>query len=191
MSVKKSGENCRIGFQYMKIQKSSDKQQNNADNLKDMSSFSSNVKQQNKSDEKGFSLIESTIAMVVFLVAVMGVFFSFTFAVSYNAGNSARAQALAVLQQKVEKMRSAKFTPSLTDSTLTGGTKTPEIITVSDGNRFKIDVVVDDDPFTSGVQTNTAKLLKEVTVTVSLDRPTPGWQTSIPATVVLRRVRGN
>ena len=175
----------------MKMQISSEKHQNNAADLKDMYSFSSNVNQPNKSGENGFSLIETTIAMLVFLIAVLGVFFTFAFAVNYNSGNSARAQAIALLQQKVEQLRSSKFTPTVTDSTLSGGTKTPEIATLSNGNTFRIQVVVDDDPFTSGVQTDGTKLLKEVTVTVSLNSPTPGWQTSIPAMVVLRRVRGN
>lgn len=143
------------------------------------------------SPEAGFSLIEATIAMVVFLIAVLGVFISFTFAINYNAGNNSRAQALAVLQQKVEQMRSAKFTPTVTDTGLTGGVKDPEIIVAPNGDRFRINVTVDDDPFTAGVQVDSTRLLKEVQVTVALDSPTPGWQTSVPATIVLRRVRGN
>ncbi len=141
--------------------------------------------------ESGFSLIEATVAMVILLIAVLGVFISFTFAINYNAGNNSRAQALAILQQRVEQIRSAKFTPTVTDTSLTGGTKSPEVVTAANGDRFRIQVVVDDDPFTSGVQTDTTKRLKEVQVTVSLDSPTPGWQTSVPATIVLRRVRGN
>lgn len=148
-------------------------------------------KRKNRQTEAGFSLIEVTVAMVIFLIAILGIFISFTFAVSYNAGNSSRAQALALLQQRVEQMRSAKFTPAITDSSVTGGVKTPEIVIAPDQNAYKIQVTVDDDPFTSGVQVDTTKLLKEVSVTVTLERPTPGWQTSIPATIVLRRVRGN
>jgi prepilin-type N-terminal cleavage/methylation domain-containing protein len=145
----------------------------------------------NESGQAGFSLVEVTIAMVVFLIAILGVFFSFTFAVNYNAGNSSRAQALAILQQKVEQMRSLKFVPTSTDAALTGGTKSPEIVTAPDGNRFRIQVIVDDDPFTADIQTNAATKFKEINVTVTLERPTPGWQTSVPATIILRRVRGN
>lgn len=141
--------------------------------------------------EAGFSLIEATVAMVILLIAVLGVFISFTFAINYNAGNNSRAQALAILQQTVEQMRSAKFTPTVTDTALAGGTKSPSIVTAPNGDRFRVQVVVDDDPATSGVQVDATKLLKEVSVTVSLDSPTPGWQTSVPATIVLRRVRGN
>ncbi len=144
-----------------------------------------------KTGESGFSLIEVSVAMAIFLIAILGVFISFAFAVNYNSGNSSRAQALAILQQKVEQLRSAKFTPTVTDSSLTGGTKSPEVVTAPDGNRFRIQVVVDDDPFTANIQTDSTQKLKEVSVTVTLERPTPGWQTAIPATIVLRRVRGN
>lgn len=141
--------------------------------------------------ESGFSLIEATIALAIFLIAVLGVFTTFTYSVNYNAGNSARTQALAIIQRKVEELRSKKFTPTITDTALSGGEKAAETYTAPDGNRFLIEVTVDDDPFTAGVQTNTAKTLKEVTVTVTLDRPTPGWQTAVPMIVVLRRVRAN
>lgn len=144
-----------------------------------------------KSGEEGFSLVEVIIAFVIFLIALFGIFTVFTYSINYNTGNNSRAQALAVLQQEVEQLRSAKFTPSVTDASLVGGTKAPKTIVASNGNRFVIDTTVDDDPFTTGVQTNTAKTLKEITITVSLESPTPGWQTAVPTTVILRRVRAN
>lgn len=155
--------------------------------------FCAAVEKKKNPAEKGFSLIEVTIAMLVFMVAIMGVFMTFAYAVSYNTGNSSRAQALALLQQRVEQLRSAKFTPNplVTDSILLGGTKPDDIVTGQDGNSYKLKVVVDDDPFTANVQTDPTKSLKEISVTVTLERPTPGWQTSVPATIVLRRVRGN
>jgi prepilin-type N-terminal cleavage/methylation domain-containing protein len=153
--------------------------------------FSSTSAKNPESGQAGFSLVEVTIAMVIFLIAILGVFISFTYAFSYNAGNASRAQALALLQRKVEEMRSAKFVPTSTDPSLAGGHKTAEVVTGSDGHRYKLQVDVDDDPFTTGIQTDATKTLKEVTVTVSLERPTPGWQTSVPVKVVLRRVRGN
>jgi hypothetical protein len=125
------------------------------------------------------------------MIALMGVFMTFTYAVNFNAGNNSRAEALAIMQQEVEIMRSAKFTPAITDSNLTGGTKVPKTVTGLSGNRFRVEIVVDDDPFTAGVQTDNTKTIKEISVTVSLDRPTPGWQSAVPATVVLQRVRSN
>ncbi|MDQ6788868.1 MAG: prepilin-type N-terminal cleavage/methylation domain-containing protein [Acidobacteriota bacterium] len=143
--------------------------------------------------ETGFSLVEVTIAMVILMVALLGIFATFTYAINYNAGNNSRAQALAVLQQQVEQMRSAKFTPEITDASLTGGTKARQIVTSGDGGSYRVDISVDNDLATSGIQSTneSTTTLKEVTVTVALDSPTPGWQTSIPATVILRRVRAN
>jgi prepilin-type N-terminal cleavage/methylation domain-containing protein len=148
--------------------------------------------QKNKTkSEDGFSLVEVIIAMIILLVALLGVFLTFTYAVNYNAGNNSRAQALSILQQEVELLRSAKFTPGVTDATLTGGTKTPKIIASADGSRFRVEITVDDNPFVSGVDIDATRTLKEITVRVTSESPTPGWQTAVPATVFLRRVRSN
>lgn len=61
----------------------------------------------------------------------------------------------------------------------------------ADGSRFSVENIVDDDPFVAGVQIDFSKTLKEVNVTVRLENPTAGWQTAVPATTVLRRVRAN
>ena len=155
-------------------------------------------------EEAGFSLVEVSIAMIIILVALLGVFVTFTYAINYNAGNNSRAQALAILQREVELLRSAKFTPNVTDNftpgipddgkrDLRGGVKATRTVTAVDGNKFIVDAKVDNDPLTDGVQTTNelTTTIKEITVTVKLASPTPGWQTSVPATVVLRRVRSN
>lgn len=144
-----------------------------------------------KSIDGGFTLIEVIIAMVILMIVLLGVFVSFTYAVNYNAGNNSRSQALAVLQQEIELLRSAKFTPTITDSNLLGGAQASRVVSSADGNRFRVQITVDDDPFTAGVQSDTTKTLKEVTLTVTLENPTPGWQTAVPAIVILRRVRAN
>lgn len=144
--------------------------------------------------EAGFTLVEVACAMVIILIALLGVVFVFTYAVNYNAGNNSRAQALAVLQQEVEQMRAAKFTPTITDASLTGGTKASKAVTSPTGSRFTVDVVIDNDPLTSGIQDDTAipsPTLKEIKVTTRLESPSPGWQTAIPATIILRRTRAN
>lgn len=147
-----------------------------------------------KKGEEGFTLIEAACALVIILIALLGVVFAFTYSVTYNAGNNSRSQALAVLQQEVEQLRAAKFTPSVTDSVLTGGTKTPKIVSSPSGAQFRIEVFVDNDPFASGIQDDAAvgsPTLKEITVTATLTNPSPGWQMAVPATIILRRVRAN
>ena len=143
-------------------------------------------------NEEGFSLIEVSVAMVIILVALLGVFFTFTYAITYNAGNNSRAQALAVLQEEVEKLRSYKFTPTITDTQLQGGVKTPWLVVSPNGGTFSVAVEVDNDPFTPGVQDETTSTsIKEIKVSVTLANPSPGWQAAVPATVYLRRVRSN
>ena len=155
-------------------------------------------------EEAGFSLVEVAIAMLIILIALLGVFATFTYAISYNAGNNSRAQAIAVLQREVELLRSAKFTPTVTDAytpgipddgrrDIRGGVKASRATTSADGNRFLVDTKIDNDPLTDDIQSTNegTTTIKEITVTVKLDSPTPGWQTSVPATVVLRRVRAN
>ena len=146
-------------------------------------------------NEAGFTLIEVACALVIILVALLGVVFSFTYVVNYNAGNDARSQTLAVLQQQVEQLRAAKFTPTITGDALTGGTHTPANVTTTAGLQFHITYVVDNDPFTDGIQSAepipSTSTLKQITVTATLASPSPGWQLAVPATAVLRRTRGN
>lgn len=146
-----------------------------------------------KQSEKGFSLIEVTIAMVILLIALLGVFITFTYAVNYNTGNNIRAQALAVLQQQTEQLRSAKFTPGVTDSILIGGTKPVQVVQAADGSRYRVAIAVDNNLVTTGIQSTNENTttLKEIIVTVTPEQATSGWQAAIQATVTLRRVRAN
>lgn len=142
--------------------------------------------------ENGFTLIEVAFALVIILIALLGVVFTFTYVINYNAGNNVRSQALAVLQQEVEQLRSGKFTPTITDSDLTGGIKAPKAVSPPGGGQFTINVVVDNNPLVAGVQDESVPTtLKEITVTASLAAPSPGWQTAVPAKIILRRTRAN
>ena len=144
-----------------------------------------------KKGEAGFSLVEVTIAMVILLVGLLGVSLTYTSVVRYNAGNNLRLQSLAVLQQEIEQLRSAKFTPTLCDARLLGGIKDVKSVTpIEGGNTFQVQVIVDDDPFTNGVQTDTSKTLKEISITVTSENQAQGWA-GIPSKVTLRRVRSN
>ena len=149
---------------------------------------------QPRSGEAGFSLIEVAVAMVVVLIALLGVFFTLTYAITYNAGNNSRAQALAVLQEEVERLRALKFTPYSTDADLQGGVRPVRIVVSPNGGTFGVRVTVDNDPLTDGIQTEADvpnPTIKEVEVRVRLEHPSPGWQAAVPATIVMRRVRSN
>jgi type II secretory pathway pseudopilin PulG len=144
--------------------------------------------------ECGFSLVEVVVALLLLMIAVVGVFAAFTYSTIYNSGNSQRSQALSVLQQQVEQLRSLKFNPppAVIDPSLAGGVK-PTITTppAADGQRYLVDVTVDDDPFTPGVQTDATKTLKEITLTVTPLGANNTWVTAKRTQVVFRRVRSN
>jgi prepilin-type N-terminal cleavage/methylation domain-containing protein len=164
------------------------------------------TEKQSRSTQSGFTLIEVVIAMVVLLVAVLGVFLTVSYAINYNAGNNARTKTLAVLQREIERLRSAKFLPCTTanvttgriDPLLLGGSTTRTIAAsaATDNYSFIITTTIDNDPTTTAVDNDTAinscnTAFKEITITARLASPSPGWQTAIPATVVMRRVRAN
>jgi prepilin-type N-terminal cleavage/methylation domain-containing protein len=162
-----------------------------------MSKFMSTIESRSTvQDSSGFTLIEVAIAMVIILVALLGEVFTFTYSIMYNMGNNSRSQALAVLQQEVEQMRAAKFTPTITDSILSGHQSASRTVVNATGTSFTITESVDNDPFTAGVQDTTAVAdsactYKEISITVQLSSPSPGWQTAVPSTVILRRARAN
>jgi type II secretory pathway pseudopilin PulG len=142
-------------------------------------------------NEAGFSLLEAVMSTVILLITLLGVSSVFTFAIAYNTGNNRRSQALSVLQREVELVRSYKFTPAVTDTSLQAGQKAPKTSTSSDGSNYTVEIKVDDDPFTDGIQIDTAKTLKEITITVTPAEQVDSWQTAVPTSLIIRRTRGN
>lgn len=142
------------------------------------------------------SLVETTIALVIIMIALLGVVHAFTYAVTFNAGNAVRSEGLAILQREVEKMRAAKWTSSGIAPEVggTGPTCDPVVTTdttSSNGGNFLIERTVDDDPFTDGCQVDATTQLKEITLTVRPPITNEAWRFAVPATVVFRRTRGN
>src|SRR4029453_3563053 len=100
--------------------------------------------------ERGFTLIETTIASLVMLVAALACSSLFVFSTQNNVGGSERALAMAVAQQQLEQIRSVSFE----DATLTAETTN---LTVRTGGRdYTVQRVVADDTNANG----SAKQLK-------------------------------
>ncbi|HVF30999.1 MAG TPA: prepilin-type N-terminal cleavage/methylation domain-containing protein [Pyrinomonadaceae bacterium] len=155
-----------------------------------------------RANDAGLTLIEVVIALLIIMICLLSVATVFTFAITQNAANKSRAQALAVLQQEAERIRSAKFNANATDNILLGGTQAQRIVTAENGNTFLVDISVDNAPDVPLIQNETYVCLspqgtqipcalKEIAIVVSFAAPTPGWQTAVPASIIIRRVRGN
>jgi Tfp pilus assembly protein PilV len=77
---------------------------------------------QARTSEGGFTLLETAIALVVMVVMALGSVSLFTYAIKYDTGANDRALALAIAQQRMERLRRTSFsdptfnTPSLTES---------------------------------------------------------------------------
>jgi len=61
-------------------------------------------------NEKGFTLIETSIAMLVMLVVGLGASSLFLYAVRNNSGGAQRSLAMAIAQQRVEDLRGVEYT---------------------------------------------------------------------------------
>lgn len=142
-------------------------------------------------DERGFTLVEAIFAIVILTVVLLSAVTLFAYATRRNAGNNTRSQALAVLQQQVETIRSYKFTPTATATELSGGTKPVTTVNSPDGGIYQVAIVIDDNPNSPNVQIDSTSAFKEITVTVTGPLFGENWVSAVPATVVTRRVRAN
>jgi Tfp pilus assembly protein PilV len=73
--------------------------------------------------ERGFTLLETSIAMVIMMVSVLASASLFAYSIKNNSGANDRELAMAVAQQQMEQLRSVAFTDSSLSAT-TGATTT-------------------------------------------------------------------
>ena len=73
---------------------------------------------------QGFSLLETTIALVIMMIATLGTAQLYVYATHYNTGAADRVASLAIAQQRLERLRRASFN----DANLVAGVTT-EIVT--------------------------------------------------------------
>jgi len=84
----------------------------------------------------GFTLLETSIALCIMLVVTLATASLFVYAVNYNSGSADRSAALAIAQQRLERLRKASFTdallttPSTTETVLNAGRQYSVQITI-------------------------------------------------------------
>ena len=134
------------------------------------------TKSKNKArGQRGFTIIETTIASLVMLVGALAVSTLFLYSTQNNIGGSERAMAMAVAQQQLEQIRSVTFE----DTTLGVGTTTA---TVTNGGRpYTVQRVVANETHADG----TPKQLKKITIRVT-PQSAPNWISTTVELVTLR-----
>ena len=116
----------------------------------------------------GFTLLETSIAMVVMMVGALACSSLFVFSIQNNVGGSERALSMAVAQQQLEQLRSVTYE----DATLTDGTT--NLTVNSSGRTYNVQRVV----ATETNSDNTSKQLKRITITVTPQAAGPNWTRS-------------
>lgn len=134
-------------------------------------------------DEIGFTLLEAIIALLLMLIVALGSASLFSFSVYNNSGGSDRATSLAIAQQALEGLRSARFNLTTTDPGLVGGTTIQTVVV--EGRTFRMTRAIDDRPSTPGVDVHATTNLKGITVTVVPQSITRGWASGAGGTVML------
>jgi len=87
-----------------------------------------------RADERGFTLIETAIALVVMMIIGLAVASLFVYAIKFNSGANDRLISLAIAQQRMERLRKTPFTDpvfsaSSTTETITNASRTYNIVT--------------------------------------------------------------
>lgn len=109
--------------------------------IRKLSHPKSKTKRRADSNEAGFTLLETTIAMVLLAIAGLGVAACFFYAAKNNSSARDRELAMAVAQQQMEQFRNASFSDAALNataevsSTITrGGRSYVVLTTITDTN---------------------------------------------------------
>jgi prepilin-type N-terminal cleavage/methylation domain-containing protein len=104
-------------------------------------------KQTSETSQAGFTLLETTIAMVLLAIVGLGVAGLFAYAASNTSNAADREMATAVAQQTMEQLKSVAFTDSSLNATASEGTS----ITVTRlGRQYTVvTIIADSDSGTS------------------------------------------
>lgn len=122
-------------------------------------------KNKNFKGQQGFTLMETSIAMVVMMVGALGIASLFVFSTQNNIGGSERALAMAVAQQQLEQIRSVTYE----DATLTVGTATSTVRSAE--RNYDVQRTVAEETNADG----SPKQLKRITIRVTPQAGGPNW----------------
>jgi Tfp pilus assembly protein PilV len=132
--------------------------------------------QKTPNTQNGFTLIETTIALLVMMVGALACSSLFVFSLQNNVGGGERALAMAVAQQQLERLRSVTYE----DTTLTAGATSS---TVRSGERnYTVQQTIADETNAGG----SAKQLKRITITVTPQTAGADWMRT-PVVLVSER----
>ena len=99
-----------------------------------------------RNSPRGFTILETVIALLVIMIALLGLSSVFVYGINYNAGAQVRTVAMAVAQQRMERLREATFDEVVSSSeptvTNAGYSFTVSTAVATSGNLRTITVTV-------------------------------------------------
>ena len=113
--------------------------------------------------QMGFTLIETSIAMLILLVGALGVASLFVYAANNNAGGVTRTIALTVAQQRLELLRNLPFDSATLAAT--PANPAPLTVTRGGGGTFQVTTTIVD---SAGSLPSPAATVKRKTITVTV-----------------------
>jgi len=126
-----------------------------------------------REQQKGFTLIETAMALLVMMIGGLGICAVFAYAIKNNTGARDRAAALAVAQQQMETYRNLQFT----DPALTANSLNPTQVTVTSAERtYTVRTVI----------TDTTSSLKTIQIQVTPQLSDAAWSNGTVEVTVQR-----
>ena len=129
-----------------------------------------------KQGERGFTLIETSISMVVMMIAGLAVSSIFVFSMQNNVGGGDRALAMGVAQQQLERLRSVAYE----DTTLDVGTTNVSVRSGERGYNVVKTIALETN------NDNSSRQLKRITLVVTPTDGAPSWTRSSVTLVSFR-----
>lgn len=129
-----------------------------------------NRKRAGRAGEVGFSILETSIALVLMTVAALGAASLFYYSIKNTTAAGERDLAMAVAQQKMEQLRSLDFT----DAGLAASAGTTPVTVTRAGQRYQIYTSIVDGNVINGTATS-----KTITVRAAPVSDMTRWSNSI------------
>lgn len=136
-------------------------------------------KQKKFASAEGFTLMETCIALLIMLIVSLGVASLFTVAAGNNSGAADRQLAMAVAQDRMERLRNVIFSdPSLNVTPVAGTTET----VINAGRTYLVTTII-----TASNPVNALPTIKTITIRVRPIGVGPSWSaaTSIFSSVTV------
>lgn len=127
--------------------------------------------QSKRQSQAGFTLIETTISMVLMAIIGLGVASLFAYAASSTSNASDREMATAVAQQRMEQLRNVAFSDSSLAATSSSGVLATETRL---GRQYSVTTTISD-----SLVVNSAATLKTITVKVTPLAASATWAANV------------